>query len=431
MIVKTMMPDAQLGERAVRAGWVDRWAKRVVLRALTGLQRGRLELCDGDRCYAFGNRASSAEPIRVTVTDPRFYRTVARGGTVGAGEAYMAGWWRCDDVTPVIRLFANNKAAFEQLNGKVAWLGRAADRVRHAWRRNSRAGSRRNIVAHYDLSNDFYQLFLDETMTYSSGIFEHPGSTLAEASIAKLDRICRKLSLTADDHVVEIGTGWGSFAIHAARTYGCRVTTTTISREQYTLARQRVSEAGLDDRVTVLEQDYRDLTGQYDKLVSIEMIEAVGWRNFPAFFRKCGELLKPDGMACIQAITIADHLYETSKRSVDFIKRYIFPGSCLPSVAVMADVARRSSDLTVTHLEDITPHYATTLRAWYDRFQDRLTDVRALGFSEPFIRMWEYYLCLCEAGFRERINGSVQLVLVKPEFRGQPPLGALATGRRL
>jgi cyclopropane-fatty-acyl-phospholipid synthase len=255
-------------------------------------------------------------------------------------------------------------------------------------------------------------------MTYSCGIFERPDSTLTEASIEKLDRICRKLDLQPSDQLLEIGTGWGSFALHAAKHYGCRVTTTTISAQQFELAQQRIHAAGLEDRITLLSRDYRDLEGQFDKLVSIEMIEAIGWQYYPTFFRKCASLLKPDGAAVIQAITMADRYYEHAKRDVDYIKRYIFPGSCIPSIGAMTGAMARHADLTLAGLEDITSHYATTLEQWRMRFREQLPAVRELGFTEAFVRMWEFYLCYCEAGFRERSIGTVQMMLVKPGFRG-------------
>ena len=254
-------------------------------------------------------------------------------------------------------------------------------------------------------------------MMYSSAVFEQPGMTLEQASIAKLDRICRKLALHAGDHVVEIGTGWGGFALHAARHYGCRVTTTTISRAQYELAVARVAAAGLSDKITVLLKDYRELEGKFDKLVSIEMIEAVGHQYYEEYFRTCARLLEPDGMALIQAITIADQRYEAARRSVDFIQRYIFPGSCIPSVTALLASITRASDLRLFHLEDIGPHYARTLAAWRHAFMRNLDQVRALGYPEEFIRMWEFYLCYCEGGFEERVLGDAQLLLVKPGNR--------------
>jgi cyclopropane-fatty-acyl-phospholipid synthase len=293
-------------------------------------------------------------------------------------------------------------------------------RLAHWLNRNDKSGSRRNISAHYDLGNRFFELFLDSTMAYSCGIFERPDCSLLEASTAKFDAACSKLALRPGQHLLEIGTGWGGLAIHAARHYGCRVTTTTISREQYELSRERVASAGLKDRVTVLLEDYRDLRGVYDALVSIEMIEAVGHQYLDTYFRKCSGLLKPAGAMLLQAITIQDQFYEQARRSVDFIKRFIFPGSCIPSVKAIADSLQRATDLKLFHMEDIGPHYARTLRLWRESFMAKQSEVRAQGYPESFVRMWEYYLCYCEGGFEERQLGDVQMLLTKPQARRAP-----------
>jgi cyclopropane-fatty-acyl-phospholipid synthase len=351
---------------------------------------------------------------------------VAFSGGLGAGEAYMAGRWHCDDLTGLARLFLRNPQVLYGLNRGPGRIMALVNKAWHALRRNTVRGSRRNIAAHYDLGNDMFSLFLDDTMMYSCAIFEHPRATLKQASMAKLDRVCRKLELQPGDHLLEIGTGWGGLAIHAARHYGCRVTTTTISGEQYRMTRERVEQAGLGDRITVLCEDYRNLTGEYDKLVSIEMIEAVGHAYFDTYFATCSRLLKPDGLMLLQSITIADQRYAAAKRAVDFIQRYIFPGGCLPSVAVLGDAVARNTDMRIVHLEDIGPHYATTLQRWRERFMARLDAVRKLGYPEEFIRMWEYYLCYCEGGFRERAIGTVQLLLGKPLNRREAlmaPLG--------
>jgi cyclopropane-fatty-acyl-phospholipid synthase len=295
-------------------------------------------------------------------------------------------------------------------------------RALHWANRNSRDGSRRNIAAHYDLGNDFFALFLDETLAYSCGVFEREDATLHEAQLAKFDRICRRLRLTAADHLLEIGTGWGGLAIHAAARYGCRVTTTTISREQHALAAQRIAQAGLEDRVTLLLEDYRDLDGSYDKLVSVEMIEAVGHQYLDDYTAQCSRLLAPEGAMLLQAITIQDQFYEAALESVDFIQRYIFPGSFIPSVTAIVDSVRRSTDMKVFHLEDIGPHYATTLGRWRTSFLARLDDVRRLGYPESFLRMWDFYLCYCEGGFLERQLGDVQMLLTKPRCRLPAPL---------
>jgi cyclopropane-fatty-acyl-phospholipid synthase len=291
----------------------------------------------------------------------------------------------------------------------------------HFLRRNTVSGSRKNIMAHYDLGNEFYRLFLDDSMTYSSGIFERPEATLKQASIAKYDRICRKLHLSEKDHVLEIGTGWGGFALHAVKNFGCRVTTTTISNEQYRESKQRFEDAGIQDKVTLLKSDYREISGQYDKLASIEMIEAVGHQYLDTFMACCAALLKPNGIMAIQAITIADWAFDQHKKSVDFIKRYIFPGSCIPSVTAISAAAASVTDLRLFHLEDLTPHYALTLHKWWENFVRNREQVKALGFHDRFMRMWEYYLRYCEAGFEERYLGSVQLVFTKPLTRMPVP----------
>ncbi len=398
--------------------FLDGIAARAVRQRLAGLAHGALVLCDGDSVAHYGQRTDHC-PLSVTlrVHDPRFYSEIAFGGSIGAGEAYMQGYWSVDDLTKLMRILLQNRAVLDGMEQGFARLVTPLQKTLHWTSRNTRGGSRRNIEAHYDLGNEFFKLFLDPTMMYSSAVFERADMTLEEASTTKLDRICRKLDLKPGDHVMEIGTGWGGFAMHAARHYGCRVTTTTISRQQHALASRRIAAAGLSDRIELLLTDYRDLKGQYDKLVSIEMIEAVGHQYYDTYFQTCSELLKPDGAMLLQAITIADQRYESAKRSVDFIQRYIFPGSCIPSVTAMCSSLTRASDMRLFHLEDIGPHYALTLRRWREAFNAHLADVRAQGYPESFIRMWDFYLCYCEAGFMERVIGDVQMLLVKPEAR--------------
>ena len=332
----------------------------------------------------------------------------------------MNGYWQCDDLTAMAELFLCNRQYLYRIGPGMKWLVKPLHLLQRYLRRNTLKGSRRNIEAHYDLGNELFELFLDNTMMYSSGIFHHPETTLQEASEAKLERFCQKLQLKPTDHILEIGTGWGSFALYAAKHYGCHVTTTTISKRQYDYARKRVLDAGFEDRITLLFDDYRELNGNYDKLVSIEMIEAIGHRYFDTYFKKCSELLKPDGMMLLQSITIADQRYQTAKKSIDFIQRYIFPGGCLPSVAALSDAVARKTDMRIFHLEDIGPHYATTLRKWRERFFANIDKVRQLGYPERFIRMWEYYLCYCEGGFRQQSIGTVQLLLTKPQALRQP-----------
>ncbi|MCS6924285.1 MAG: cyclopropane-fatty-acyl-phospholipid synthase family protein [Candidatus Binatia bacterium] len=421
-----LTPTATPTTHALRLPLWTRLARHLVLAQLQQLQQGCITITDGDIRQTFGRLSSDCQlSATVSVHDPRFYNAIVRAGDIGAGAAYIDGFWSCDDLTALVRILLRNRAVLDGMASGLARLTGPLRTLYHALHRNTVRGSRRNIAAHYDLGNDFFALFLDETMTYSCGIFTHPESTLQEASLTKLDRICRKLQLSPADHVVEIGTGWGSFAIYAAQHYGCRVTTTTISQRQYELARQRVAAAGVADRVTVLCDDYRALTGQYDKLVSIEMIEAVGHAYYDTYFRCCSHLLKPDGMMLLQAITIADQRYEQAKRSVDFIQRYIFPGSCIPSITAICNSLTRATDLRLFHLEDLTPHYATTLRHWRERFLAHADRVRALGYPEAFIRMWEFYLCYCEGGFHERAIGDVQMLLTKPQCRRAPLLPPL------
>lgn len=400
-------------------GALDRLLRQRLLAQISAMHGGQLLIDDacGTELLGAPASASPAPPLRLRIHGPGFYRAVAANGSVGAGEAYMDGLWDCDDLVGLIRLLVRNRDLLDGMENGLARLGSLAMRGIHALRRNTRSGSRRNIAAHYDLGNDFFGLFLSPDLMYSSAIWAGGDDTLEQASFRKLDRICRKLMLKPSDRVIEIGTGWGGFAIHAATHYRCHVTTTTISREQHALATERVAEAGLQDRVTLLLQDYRDLHGQYDKLVSIEMVEAIGARYLDAYFGQLGRLLKPDGLALVQAITIEDHRYEQALRSVDFIKRHVFPGSFIPSIAALLAAKTRSSDLALTQLDDFGASYALTLEAWRQRFMARLSDVRAQGYDERFIRMWEFYLCYCEGGFRERSIGVAQLLLAKPGHR--------------
>lgn len=402
----------------VRLGATDRWMRNAVLRRLEALTWGGITIVEGIGTRSYGVHDGRGGPeVTVTVHDLRFYGALAFGGSVGAAESYMVGDWSCDDLPGLVRILVRNASVMFGMEGGLARLSGAALRLFHWLRRNTREGSRANIHAHYDLGNDFYELFLDETMTYSCGIFESMSSTLAEASIEKYDRLCRKLHLSPTDHVVEIGCGWGGFAIHAASRYGCRVTGTTISQQQYEWATRRVGELGLADRVRIVFQDYRDLDGVYDKLVSIEMIEAVGHQFLGRFLQCCSRLLKPQGLMGLQAITIVDQQYAQHVRTVDFIKRYIFPGSCLVSVTALCRAATQHTDLRAVHLEDISPHYAETLRRWRQAFLTKLDDVRAQGFDDAFIRMWEFYLSYCEGAFQEHYIGDVQMVLAKPLYR--------------
>ena len=425
-----MRPSSLSSQRhlrgTVKPGMLDGIARKAVLGRLEQLSEDALTVVDGDTVQRFGSDRGEGLHAEITVHDARFYTEVAFGGEIGAGEAWMHGYWECDDLVALVRILLRNREVLDGMEGGLARLTAPLQALFHRLNRNSRAGSRRNIAAHYDLGNDFFGLWLDETMMYSSAMFAEPDMSLHAAQVHRLDQICRRLDLQPTDHVIEIGTGWGGFALHAAQHYGCRVTTTTISREQYVKARERVVAAGLEDRVTLLQDDFRDLGGQYDKLVSIEMIEAVGHHYLDDFFRSCSQLLKPDGMMLLQAITIADQVYERHTRSVDFIKRYIFPGSCIPSIAAMTKSIATATDLRLFHLEDITPHYAKTLAGWRKQFFRNIDDVKGLGYSEAFIRMWDFYLSYCEAGFAERYIGDVQMLFTKPMCRRESLIPNLA-----
>jgi len=396
--------------------------RRMLLARMQGMRHGRLIIDDPLGRVELGEAPDSHPElvVHVQVDDLAFYRAVAANGSVGAGEAFMDGLWRCDDLVGLIRLLVRNRDLLDGMESGLARLGGMAMKGWHALGRNTREGSRRNIAAHYDLGNDFFSLFLSPDLMYSSALWEGEDDTLALASTRKLDRVCQWLDLKPGDRVIEIGTGWGGFAVHAARHYGCHVTTTTISREQHALAAQRVEEAGLDDRVTLLLEDYRDLVGTYDKLVSIEMIEAIGAPYLDTYFAKLGSLLRPGGRALVQAITIEDHRYAQALASVDFIKRHVFPGSFIPSIQAMLAAKTRVTDLALVRLEDFGISYARTLEAWRERFLGSLGQVRGQGFDERFIRSWEFYLAYCEGGFRERSIGVSHLLIEKP-WHGSVP----------
>lgn len=408
------VPDRQV---AAPWGWVDRTARKLLVDQLMPMQGGTIELTDSLGTVQLGSEGDLRS--RLQVHRPQFFRHAVLGGSLSVAESYLRGDWDCDDLTAFFRLFVRNMEATDQLDRGLSRVTQWVNRIYHKWHTNTKEGSRRNIHAHYDLGNDFFQLMLDETMAYSSGIFLSPDSTLYDASVEKIDRLCRQLELKPSDHLLEIGTGWGGLALHAARRYGCRVNTTTISQQQYEIARQRIQDAGLSDRVTLLLTDYRDLTGQYDKLVSVEMIEAVGHQFLDTYLAQCSRLLKPEGSFALQAITMPDRRYAQYLKSVDYIQKYIFPGGCLPSLAAILDSTARVTDLQMVHTEDFGPHYARTLREWRSRFHARLDEVYALGYPERFVRMWDYYLCYCEAAFDEHYTGVVQMLFDKPKCRRQ------------
>jgi cyclopropane-fatty-acyl-phospholipid synthase len=393
---------------------IERVARRLVVALLERIESGQLTLVEGGARRVFGSGSPQAT---VVVHDPSAWPALARGGK-GFAETYVDGKWDSPDVTAVVEVAARNLGGIDAIRRALTPVREPWQRGRQFLVRNTPLRSREDISAHYDLGNELFELMLDETMMYSAAIFERRDMSLGDASRAKLDRICDKLDLQPSDHVLEIGTGWGGFAVHAAATRGCKVTTTTLSREQRELAQARVREAGLEDRVTVLLNDYRELTGTYDKLVSIEMIEAVGWKDFGTFFERCAALTRPEGAMALQAITIDDRLYDVEKAQRSFMNSLIFPNGCLPSVEVIARSVARHSDLRMVDLEDITPHYAETLRRWRANVDATETQIQALGYDERFLRLWRLYLSFCEAGFTERRIGSVQIVLAKPRWRG-------------
>ncbi len=399
------------------SGIITNIAKKIFLKGLAGLRVGSLEIvCPGDT-YSFGQSGASQEkdPLHavIAVHDERFFRRALLAGDVGVGEAYMDGDWSTPDLVAVVRLAVRNLDQLDGCNRLLTSFRKLADVLEHRGRRNTQAGSRRNIAYHYDLGNDFYRLFLDRTLAYSCAYYEKADDTLEQAQIHKFDRICRKLQFGPQHHVLEIGTGWGGFVVYAAETYGCRVTTTTISQQQHDYARELFSRSSAGDRIQLLFEDYRNLRGEFDKIVSIEMFEAVGYEHYDDYFAACNRLLKPDGSILLQTITILEAKFQQYRKQSDWIKKHIFPGAELASVIEIQRSLARTTRMQVSHLEDIGKHYALTLHEWRRRFLKYLSDVRQLGFDDRFVRMWDYYLAYCEGGFRERYISDVQLVLSK------------------
>ncbi|PSF11360.1 SAM-dependent methyltransferase [Marinobacter shengliensis] len=402
-------------QRTSQTPLVSRIAKQLVCQQLSQLAHGKLVVKEyGAEDLVYGDGDPQYPTAELVIHDHTTWRDLVTGGSVGAAESFVAGDWSSPDLTALLRFFSRNLDTMNAFEDKFSWVSKPTLKALHWLNRNTPAGSRKNISAHYDLGNDLFQLFLDPTMMYSSAIYPSADSTLEEAAVYKLDTICKKLDLQPEDRVIEIGTGWGGFAIHAAKHYGCHVTTTTISREQLELAKERVKAEGLEDRITLLFDDYRDLTGQFDKLVSIEMIEAVGPQFLDSYLAQISTLLKPDGLALVQAINMPEQRYDRALKNVDFIQRYIFPGSFIPSFGAIITSMRRGSNLVLTHSEDFGFHYARTLRDWCDRFMANRNTLLERGYDEAFQRLWHFYFAYCEAGFSERAIGVAHLVLAKP-----------------
>ncbi|KAA1175173.1 class I SAM-dependent methyltransferase [Marinobacter salinexigens] len=392
-----------------------RIARSLVIQQLQRLSSGVLVVREaGLDDLTFGDGDTSFPAAELIIHTPSTWSDLLTGGSIGAAEAYVSGDWTSPDLVALLRFFTRNVDRMNEFEDRFSWITKPALKALHWLNRNTPEGSRKNISAHYDLGNELFELFLDPTMMYSSAIYPDASSTLEQAAVHKLDTICRKLNLQPGDRVMEIGTGWGGFAIHAARHYGCHVTTTTISREQLDWARERVLSEGLEDCITLLFDDYRDLGGQFDKLVSIEMIEAVGPQFLDSYLHQISALLKPDGLALIQAINMPEQRYRRALKNVDFIQRYIFPGSFIPSLGAILDSVRTHSNLVLSHAEDIGFHYARTLHDWCQRFMAKRDELESLGYDKKFRRLWHFYFAYCEAGFSERAIGVSQIVLAKP-----------------
>ena len=389
--------------------------KKIIHQRLSQIKDAHIIIKDGESINKFGKPGNLS--AKINILDTVFYKNIILGGTIGASESFIRGEWSSPNLTNVIRVLARNTEAQDKLENLFTLLSQPFLKVMHKLNENSVRGSKKNISRHYDLSNDFFSLFLDKNMMYSSAIYKSRKTSLEDASTNKLDVICKKLNLKKTDHVIEIGTGWGGFAIYAAKNYGCKVTTTTISIEQYKFAKQKIKEAGLGKKIKVLLKDYRLLKGQYDKLVSIEMIEAVGYQFYDEYFKIIGQLLKNDGEALIQAITIKDQRYSKAIQSVDFIQKYIFPGSCIPSITAIQNSLTSSTDLVINDIRDIGHHYARTLADWRKRFLKNKQEIRKLGFDDKFLRMWLFYFAYCEGGFEEKVISDIHLHITKPGYR--------------
>ncbi|NOU50316.1 class I SAM-dependent methyltransferase [Pseudoalteromonas sp. JBTF-M23] len=395
--------------------WPEKLYSKLVFSAFNSIETGHLTVLMGGERYEFGNR-EDALSCTITIVDSAMFKMFALGGSVGAGEAYIEGYWRCSNLTALIEIFAINQAQLDAFERKFSFLTGFVNKLKHLKNKNSKSGSKKNIAAHYDLGNELYSAFLSKEMLYSSAVYPNKQSSLEEAQQNKLQAICQSLDLSANDKVVEIGTGWGAFAIYAAQNYGCHVTTTTISEEQHDYVKNKIKELGLEHKITLLKKDYRDLEGHFDKLVSIEMIEAVGHDYLPSFFKKCDSLLKEDGAMLIQAITIACQRYQHYLKQSDFIQQYIFPGGCLPSITELNTQICSNTSMVVHSINDIGLHYARTLNDWYSRFKKAWPTLDHTKFDQRFYRLWEFYLCYCEGAFKQRATSTIHLVARKPRY---------------
>ncbi|OPH55778.1 SAM-dependent methyltransferase [Vibrio campbellii] len=410
------MPRELTTTQKAARGVLFQCLQKMEIGCLTVIESFKTETTERSERFSTPNGEYNGEPVAATieVKHPGFYSRILQGGSIAAGEAYMDGWWDSPDLTALMKLMALNMRALDKLEEQGSWLTKLLYKFSHWSNRNSQENSRKNIHAHYDLGNNLYEAFLDINMLYSSALYNEADDSLEQAQINKMDRLCQQLELKASDHVIEIGTGWGAMAIYMAEQYGCQVTTTTISEEQHAYAEQKIKERGLEGKVTLLKEDYRNLTGTYDKLVSIEMIEAVGKQFLPSYIKKCESLLKSGGLMAIQAITIADQRYDYYSNNVDFIQKYIFPGGFLPSVTSLTQATTKYSDLVTRDLFDIGVDYAKTLNEWHHRFNQAESEVRSFGYDDRFVRMWRYYLSYCEGGFLARTISAVHMTFQRP-----------------
>ncbi|NRD74259.1 class I SAM-dependent methyltransferase [Shewanella sp. VB17] len=419
------MESTQKEISLVKTSWLNDKYRLLVHKLLSRLEGGHIELEEAGNRMSFGDIHANLT-CKIVVLDEHFYTSLIQDGSIGGAESYIAHHWTCSNLTALIQIMARNQSQLDELDNKTQWLSRIKHQFLRLKNANTEQGSKKNILAHYDIGNDLYQSFLDPEMLYSCAIYNDKAWDLDAAQLNKMEQICQKLALKPEDHLLEIGTGWGGLAIHAVRHYGCKVTTTTISDEQYAYTKNRVEALGLSDQVTLLKSDYRLLEGQYSKLVSIEMIEAVGHEYLGGFFRICSNLLKPDGKMLIQAITIADQRYDKYRSGVDFIQKYIFPGGCLPSVSVMASHLSEQTDMVLDRLDDIGVHYARTLHHWRERFEAQWLMLSSLGYSESFRRLWLFYFAYCEGAFIERVISTHHLVARKPAYLGEQHEAILA-----